>query len=54
MSEEDLSTLQIMAQGDGEMRLSKRLMRALLARLKLDEATRRAQDMVGRNLRTPA
>lgn len=48
MSDEDLSTLRIMAQGEGEMRLSKRLVRSLLAQLKLDEATRRAQAMVGR------
>lgn len=52
MNRDDLTRLQQMAQGDGEMRLSKRLMRTLLADVGLRDATDRAQAMIGRCLRT--
>jgi len=52
MIKADVARLQVMAQGDGEMRLSKRLMRALLADLALSDAARRVQDMLDRTLRS--
>lgn len=52
MNDDDLARLQQLAQGDGEMRLSKRLMRGLLAQMKLNDTAERVQAMVGRTLRT--
>jgi hypothetical protein len=52
MMQADVAQLQQMAQGEGELRLSKRLMRTLLADLALSDAARRAQDMVDRTLRS--
>lgn len=54
MMEGNLAQLQALAQGEGEMRVSRRLMRALLADLALGNAARRAQDMVDRALQAPS
>lgn len=54
MSPGDIAQLTLIAQGEGEVRLSKRALRGLLAEITLCKATHRAQDMIGRTLRSPS
>ncbi|SEI68748.1 hypothetical protein SAMN05518849_101559 [Sphingobium sp. AP50] len=51
MNAVDVAALSQMAQGDGEMHLSKRLVRALLAQMALADTIHRTQAMVDRNRR---
>lgn len=48
MTPGDIAQIQLLAQGEGEMRMSKRVVRALLAQLAMTSATHRAQAIVGR------
>lgn len=52
MNEVDIAALESLAQGDGEVRISKRLLRAVLATRRLSEAADRTRAMVGRMIGT--
>lgn len=52
MNEVDIAALEGMAQGNGELRLSKRLVRGLLAKLRASEAAERSRAMVDRMIGT--
>lgn len=52
MNDVDVAALERLAQGHGEMRLSKRLMRGILAQLRANEAAGRSRDMVERMVGT--
>jgi hypothetical protein len=52
VTEVDVAALERLAQGNGEVRLSKRLMRGILAQLRANEAAGRSRDMVERMIGT--
>ncbi|MEA3389373.1 MAG: hypothetical protein U9R64_08915 [Pseudomonadota bacterium] len=54
MNEVDVAALKTMAQGNGEVRVSKRLLRRLLADMPASEAAGRTPAMVGRMTGTVA
>ena len=52
MNDVDIAALESLSQGNGEVRLSKRLMRGILAQLRANEAAGRSRDMVERMIGT--
>ncbi|WP_293980075.1 hypothetical protein [Sphingobium sp.] len=54
MNEVDIAALESMAQGSGEVRMSKRLLRGMLAKLRASEASGRSRGMVDRMVGTVA
>ena len=52
MNEVDIAALESMAQGQGEVRMSKRLLRGVLAKLRASEAADRSRAMVDRMIGT--
>lgn len=52
MNDVDVAALERLAQGNGEVRLSKRLMRGILAQLRANEAAGRSRDIVERMIGT--
>ncbi|MFD1103702.1 hypothetical protein [Sphingobium olei] len=54
MNEVDIAALESLAQGNGELRVSKRLLRGMLAKLRANEAADRSRAMVDRMIGTVA
>lgn len=54
MNDIDIAALEQISKGDGELRLSKRLVRGLLARMRASEAADRSRAMIDRMVGTVA